>query len=97
MNEYIKTFGEPGEPKIRTHILNPGMDVTICGLDAVGDDMIHDKPPESLPRGKRYRVTCEDCLNIIAAVRDHISANVSRQRPLPAGEDSPKQNQASSG
>lgn len=83
MTEYVKTFGEPGEPKIRTHIIHPGMDVTICGLDAVGDDLIHHKPPESLPRGKRYRVTCEVCLRIIAAVQDHISANaqVQRQRP----------------
>ena len=74
MNEYIKTYGEPGERKVRTHIGHPGMDMTLCGLDAVGDDLVHDAPPEILPRGKKHRVTCEECQCIIEAVKDHLSS-----------------------
>lgn len=73
MNEYVKTFGEPGETKIKIHIVNPGRDFTICGLDIAGDNMIHDKPPKSFPRREKHRVTCEDCLHIIEAVKDHLS------------------------
>ena len=72
MNEYVKSYGEPGEPKIQIHILSPGMDVTICGLDSIGDDLVHDKPPKILPKGKRHVVTCEHCLNVIEAVEDHL-------------------------
>jgi hypothetical protein len=91
MNEYIKTFGEPGERKIRTHICSPGMDLTICGLDVVGDDMIHDKDPEILSRGKKHRVTCEDCLRIIDAVKDHLSpANVRGLPPATGGAPPPQ-------
>ena len=77
MNEYVKTYGEPGAQKVRTHIGHPSMDMTLCGVDASGDELVHDAPPEYLPRGKKYRVTCEDCLQIIKVVKDHISsANV---------------------
>lgn len=71
MNEYVRTYGEPGERKIRTHIVMPGMDMSICGLDVVGDDVVHDKDPECLPPGVRHRVTCEDCKKIIEAVLEH--------------------------
>lgn len=67
MNEYVKSYGEPGEPKIQIHILSPGMDMTICGLD-----LVHDKPPKILPKGKRHVVTCVYCLNVIEAVEDHL-------------------------
>jgi len=71
---YTAKLTEIREPKIRTHILAPGMDLTICGTDAIGDDLAHDKPPDILPRGKRHRVTCEHCQRIIDAVKDHISS-----------------------
>lgn len=83
MNEYIKTYGEPGERKVRIHIGSPGMDVAICGLDAVGDELVHNAPPEYLPFGKKYRVTCEHCQRIIEAVKDHISANATMSYTAP--------------
>jgi hypothetical protein len=73
VNQYFKSYGEPGERDIRVHIINPGMDVGICGLDAVGDDMVHDKEPKLLPGGRKYKVTCEHCLRIISAVKDYLS------------------------
>ena len=76
MNEYVKSYGDPSDPKIRTHIGMPGGDMTICGLDAVGDDLVHAKPPE-------------DCQTIIAAVKDHILANAAGQKSL-AGTAAPK-------
>lgn len=70
--EYARTFGHPGERKIRTHIVADGMDMAMCGLDVVGDDLVHDAPPEMLPRGVKHRVTCEDCQQIIEAVKEHL-------------------------
>lgn len=81
MTQYIKTYGEPGEPKIRIHIGHPTMDTTLCGVDASGDELVHHIPPEYLPKGQGYRVTCEDCLGIIAAVSDHLSDNVPAHTP----------------
>jgi len=69
--EYVKTYGEPGEPKVRVHLQDSGQDMTICGLDSHGDDEVHDKDPETLSFG-RHVVNCEDCQRIIEAVKEHI-------------------------
>ncbi len=45
MNQYIKTYGDPGQRKIRTHIAFPVGDMTLCGTDASGDELVHDLPP----------------------------------------------------
>lgn len=88
MNEYYKTYGEPGESDVRTHIVHPGMDMAMCGMDIAGDELVHDKQPEGLPRGKKYRVTCLDCLRIIGAVQDHLA---SRDAPITDSEPLKKQ------
>ncbi len=70
---YVRTFGEPGERKVRVHLSWRGGDVTMCGLDTAGDELIHDKPPEL--DADTTRVTCEHCQQIIALVRAHDRAN----------------------
>jgi hypothetical protein len=87
MNEYIRTYGEPKQRKVRTHICYPGGDATICGTDIVGDTTVHQSPPVSLPFGRRYRVTCEHCRRIIDAVRDHLSPNADLTGNRKPGKD----------
>ena len=63
------------------HLMASGMDYTICGHDAVGDDMIHRKPPKDL--FGRHRVTCPQCLSIIKDCRDYLKKanNAGQNRP----------------
>lgn len=67
MTNYWRTTNEHGEA--RTH-LSEGGDTSICGHDLVGDDMVHSKEPEPIPR--KSRITCEHCLRIIALVKEHL-------------------------
>lgn len=67
----IRTFGDVGEPKIRTHLQGIGDSYTLCGLDTAGDDEVHEKPPQCAPRGTR--ITCEHCKDVIAIVRDYLA------------------------
>ena len=71
METYYKTWNDG---KVRTH-LEGISDLTLCGFDISGDDMIHDREPEQLPPGKRYRVTCPDCKMIIKTVQGHLLSN----------------------
>jgi hypothetical protein len=58
---FIKTYTANG---VENHLPGKG-DYTLCGLDAVGDDLIHLRDPEA---NNDYRVTCPDCLEIIRIV-----------------------------
>lgn len=68
----VRTKRDGGET--RTHLEGIGDSYTLCGLDTAGDDTIHGKPPIELPPGK-HRITCEQCLQIIAIVREHLQAS----------------------
>lgn len=72
-NEYVRTYGNVGERKVEVHLGHPGMDCTLCGLDASRDELIHEEPPEYLPKGVVYDVTCQHCIDIINAVVEHTS------------------------
>ena len=50
-------------------------DYTLCGMDVVGDEELHDREPERLPGGRRYRVTCPECKMLIGIVRGHLKSN----------------------
>lgn len=65
----VRTKRDGGET--RTHLEGIGDSYTLCGLDTAGDETIHGKPPTELPSGK-HRITCEQCLQVIAIVREHL-------------------------
>lgn len=62
----IQTWND-GDSRIHLRGLS---DFTLCGLDAVGDDLVHDKDPVILEG--RPKVTCEHCLDIIRIVKAHL-------------------------
>lgn len=63
---YFRTWNEGVK---RTHLRGIS-DMTLCGFDTSGDDLIHDRPPEALPDGK-HRITCEHCLTLMEIVDEH--------------------------
>lgn len=67
MSNYWRTTDEGG--RVSTHLSNNG-DHSICGHDLIGDDKVHSKPPKDL--GKRSRITCQHCLEIIVLVKEHL-------------------------
>jgi len=71
---YWKTWHEG---KTRTHLDGIGDSYTLCGVDTAGDDLVHDRDPERLHGMQMHVVTCEDCQQIIAIVRDHLDCNAS--------------------
>lgn len=64
---YFRTYQNGGQS---THMDGIGDSYTLCGVDTAGDDLIHEKPPEELDH--KPRITCRDCQQIIAMVREHI-------------------------
>ena len=57
-----------------TH-LSSHSDAAICGIDLVGDNIVHDRDPERL-EGTNHRVTCAECQLIIATVKAHLTKRV---------------------
>ena len=74
-SEYVKIFAVDDGGKSHVHLMASGYDTTICGFDAVCcdifDSSVHLKAPVAMSH-KNHRVTCPQCLTIIACVRDHI-------------------------
>lgn len=68
MLRYWKTYSVEGDT--RTHIDGISDSSALCGCDLAGDDLVHRKQPECV-QGKA-RVTCPDCLAIIATVKEHL-------------------------
>jgi len=66
MNTYWKTTLN-GEEAIHL-AFNSG--TAVCGFDLVGDDTIHDVPPERM-NIHFHLITCLDCLAIMSAVNEH--------------------------
>lgn len=71
--DYYRTYGDPSDHKVRTHLEGIGDSYTLCGLDTSGDEMVHAKQPERIDRPRR--ITCEHCLQIMALVRAHDQSN----------------------
>ena len=68
--DFVRIWAKDDDgPKI--HLYASGNDYTICGHDAVGDDMVHRKPPQDLQG--RHRVTCSQCLQIISDVKRYLN------------------------
>ena len=72
MSEHIEYWKTWNEGKQSTHLARHGSDYTICGLDLIGDELVHDRPPESLSTLNKRRITCPHCLSLIETVMEHI-------------------------
>ncbi len=70
---YWRTYtrADDSGPAQATHLEGIGDAYALCGKDVSGDDLTHRKPPECLPG--RARITCPDCLQIVALVRAHLA------------------------
>ena len=68
---YYRTWND-GEQS--THLSSHG-DSAICGMDLIGDPVVHDRPPLRL-NGSNHRVTCSQCQSVIATVRAHLTRRV---------------------
>jgi hypothetical protein len=71
--DFVRIWNVDDDGKAFVHLMASGRDHTICGHDAVGDDLVHGRPCEHL-LGK-HRVTCVQCLGIISDVRKYIRAS----------------------
>lgn len=65
---YYRTWND-GEQS--THLSSHG-DAAICGMDLIGDTVVHDRPPQVL-HGLNHRVTCSQCQSIISTVKAHLT------------------------
>ncbi len=70
---YVRIWNQDDDGAAFVHLVASGKDNTICGHDFAGDSLIHARDPEHLFH--RARVTCPQCLSIIADVREHLKPN----------------------
>lgn len=82
---YWRTFpleSEGGGSRVHLAGQNLADDLTLCGFDLAGDDLVHRKDPEEIPGSTAPRITCPDCKAIIATVRAHLRVpDVVRKPP----------------
>lgn len=73
MTCYWKTKDENGV--VSTH-LSEGGDHAICGQDLIGGDPVaHSGPVVEI--GKKSRITCPHCRQIIELVKDHLAGKLN--------------------
>lgn len=69
---FVRIWSRDDDGKSFIHLASSGNDYTICGHDIAGDDLVHARPCKEL-KG-RHRVTCVQCLQIIADVKEYLDA-----------------------
>jgi len=80
MPDYILTTTERKE---ELHLAGIA-DMTLCGLDISGDEVVHDPEPVIYSYSGYRKVTCKDCNRIIDIVNGHsLSYRSSLDREAP--------------